>query len=99
MSYGRSGSVTSVDSHKSAGAVKRELSQKSRRSEIERKPSQRSAPPLSRSSSFKSPRREPNHNTTHAAVATRLSTEQEEEGDDDVFNGERQIEEQHRTPC
>lgn len=99
MSYGRSGSVTSVDSHKSAGAVKRELSQKSRRSEIERKPSQRSAPPLSRSSSFKSPRREPNHNTTHAAVATRLSTEQEEEGDDDVFNGECQIEEQHRTPC
>jgi hypothetical protein len=97
MSYGRSGSVTSVDSHKSAGAVKRESSQKSRRSEIERKPSQRSAPPLSRSSSFKSPRREPNHNTTHAAVATRLSTEQEEEGDDDVFNGKCQ--KPHRENC
>lgn len=87
MSYGRSGSVTSVESHKSAGAVKRDLSQRSRRSELDRRPSQKSAPPLSRSSSFKSPRREPNHNTTHAAVATRLSTEQEEEGDDDVFNG------------
>jgi len=88
MSYGRSGSVTSVDSHKSEGAMKRELSQRSRRSEMERKPSQRSAAPLSRSSSFKSPRREPNHNPIHAAIATRLSTEQEEEGDDDVFNGE-----------
>ena len=98
MSYGRSGSITSVDSHKS-GAVKRELSQKSKR-EIERKPSQRSGhilsrepsqrnrPILSREPSQRSDRRVPNHNTTHAAIATRLSTEVEQEGDDDVFNGE-----------
>ena len=99
MSYGRSGSITSVDSHKSGGAVKRELSQKSKR-EIERKPSQRSGhilsrepsqrnrPILSREPSQRSDRRVPNHNTTHAAIATRLSTEVEQEGDDDVFNGE-----------
>ena len=98
MSYGRSGSITSVDSQKSAGAVKRELSQKSKR-EIERKPSQRSGhimsrepsqrsrPVLSREPSQRSDRRVPNH-TTHAAIATRLSTEIEQEGDDDVFNGE-----------
>jgi len=47
MSYGRSGSITSVDSQKSAGAMKRELSQKSKR-EIERKPSQRSGHIMSR---------------------------------------------------
>ena len=99
MSYGRSGSITSVDSQKSAGAVKRELSQKSKRG-IERKPSQRSGhilsrepsqrnrPILSREPSQRSDRRVPNHNTTHAAIATRLSTEVEQEGDDDVFNGE-----------
>lgn len=87
MSYGRSGSVTSVDSQKSTGAVKRELSQKSRR-EIERKPSQRSGHIMSREPSQRSERRAPNHNTTHAAIATRLSTEIEQEGDDDVFNGE-----------
>jgi hypothetical protein len=99
MSYGRSGSITSVDSQKSAGAMKRELSQKSKRG-IERKPSQRSGhilsrepsqrnrPILSREPSQRSDRRVPNHNTTHAAIATRLSTEVEQEGDDDVFNGE-----------
>ena len=98
LSYGRSGSITSVDSHKSGGAVKRELSQKSKR-EIERKPSQRSGhvlsrepsqrnrPILSREPSQRSDRRVPNH-TQHAAIATRLSTEVEQEGDDDVFNGE-----------
>lgn len=88
MSYGRSGSVTSVDSQKSAGdAMKRELSQKSRR-EIERKPSQRSGHIMSREpSQSRSDRRVPNH-TQHAAIATRLSTEIEQEGDDDVFNGE-----------
>ena len=102
MSYGRSGSITSVDSQKSAGAVKRELSQKSKRG-IERKPSQRSGhilsrepsqrnrPILSREPSQRSDRRVPNHNTTHAAIATRLSTEVEQEGDDDVFNGESYI--------
>jgi hypothetical protein len=87
MSYGRSGSVTSVDSQRSTGAVKRELSQKSKR-EIERKPSQRSGHIMSREPSQRSDRRIPNHNTTHAAIATRLSTEIEQEGDDDVFNGE-----------
>jgi hypothetical protein len=87
MSYGRSGSVTSVDSQRSSGAVKRELSQKSKR-EIERKPSQRSGHIMSREPSQRSDRRVPNHNTTHAAIATRLSTEIEQEGDDDVFNGE-----------
>jgi hypothetical protein len=86
MSYGRSGSVTSVDSQRSTGAVKRELSQKSKR-EIERKPSQRSGHIMSREPSQRSDRRIPNHNTTHAAIATRLSTEIEQEGDDDVFNG------------
>ena len=99
MSYGRSGSITSVDSQKSAGGMKRNLSQKSKR-EIERKPSQksghimsrepsqRSRPVMSREPSQRSDRRVPNHNTTHAAIATRLSTEIEQEGDDDVFNGE-----------
>jgi hypothetical protein len=87
MSYGRSGSVTSVDSQRSTGAVKRELSQKSKR-EVERKPSQRSGHIMSREPSQRSDRRVPNHNTTHAAIATRLSTEIEQEGDDDVFNGE-----------
>ena len=85
LSYGRSGSVTSVDSQKSSGAMKRELSQKSKR-EIERKPSQRSGLIMSRQGSQRSDRRVPNH-TTHAAIATTLSTEMEQEGDDDVFNG------------
>ena len=109
MSYGRSGSITSVDSHKS-GAVKRELSQKSKR-EIERKPSQRSGhilsrepsqrnrPILSREPSQRSDRRVPNHNTTHAAIATRLSTEVEQEGDDDVFNvGMSRVHSHDRNP-
>jgi hypothetical protein len=90
MSYGRSGSITSVDSQKSAGAMKRELSQKSKR-EIERKPSQKSGHIMSREPSQRSDRRVPNHNTTHAAIATRLSTEIEQEGDDDVFNGKFHI--------
>ena len=87
LSYGRSGSITSVDSQKSAGAMKRELSQKSKHG-IERKPSQRSGHIMSREPSQRSDRRLPNHNTTHAAIATRLSTEIEQDGDDDVFNGE-----------
>jgi hypothetical protein len=87
LSYGRSGSITSVDSQKSSGAMKRELSQKSKRG-IERKPSQRSGHIMSREPSQRSDRRLPNHNTTHAAIATRLSTEIEQDGDDDVFNGE-----------
>lgn len=82
MTYSRSGSVTSVDTHKSSDAAEK------RKREIERKPSQRSAHIMSRGPSQRSTRREPNHLPTHAAIATRLSTEVEQDGDDDVFNGE-----------
>lgn len=76
MTYSRSGSVTSVDTHKSFGD-----GQKSKTPS--RAPSQKSVKaPLSRGPSQRDTRRE------YAARATRLSTEVEEDGDDDVFNGE-----------
>ncbi|KAM0713833.1 hypothetical protein Q7P37_010795 [Cladosporium fusiforme] len=72
ITYSRSGSVTSVDTHKSTGD-----GQKSK--PPSRAPSQRSGKVLSRNPS----QRDAPH---HAAIATRLSTEVEEDGDDDVFN-------------
>lgn len=73
--------------HRIDGVSRGAATEKSKR-EIERKPSHKSTHIMSRGPSQRSTRREPNHLPTHAAIATRLSTEVEQEGDDDVFNGE-----------